>query len=299
MKLKILSMAVVIAAALLGATPGQAADPAVKPVRVLIIDGQNNHDWKSTTPVLKQALESAPGRFSVVVSTSPPGNAKPEDWEKWRPDFAKYDAVLSNYNGQPWPVQVKLAFEKYVREGGGFVCVHAADNSFPEWPEYNKMIGLGGWGGRNEKSGPYVFVRDGQVVRDSAPGSGGSHGAQVEFNVELYSDGKDHPVTKGLPANWKHAKDELYNSLRGPAENLHILAFAFSTDTKKNEPMIMTIDYGKGRVFHTPMGHADYSMKDVGFRTVLQRGTEWAATGAVTIPVPANFPGKDAVVPTP
>ena len=102
---------------------------------------------------------------------------------------------------------------------------------------------------------------------------------------------------KGLPKSWLHTKDELYDSMRGPAEGIKVLATSFSEKSKKHEPMLMTIDYGKGRVFHSTLGHADYSMNCVGFFTTIQRGTEWAATGKVTIAVPENFPGTDKVVP--
>ena len=272
----------------------QAADS--KPIRVLLLDGQNNHNWKTTSPILRQALEAS-GHFSVDVSTAPEKSATQEAWSQWNPDFASYDVVLSNYNGQPWPDSVRIAFEKYVYGGGGFVCVHAANNSFPEWLEYNRIIGIGGWGGRNERSGPYLYVSDGKVVRDTSPGGGGSHGAQHEFVIEMLNT--NHPITTGMPARWLHAKDELYDSLRGPAENVEVLAYAFSDKSKKNEPMMMTLSYGKGRVFHTPMGHADYSMKCAGFQSVMLRGTEWAATGKVTIPLPKDFPGADAVVSVP
>ena len=98
---------------------------------------------------------------------------------------------------------------------------------------------------------------------------------------------------KGMPTEWLHAKDELYDQLRGPAKSMQILATAESTVTGRNEPMIFTIGYGKGRVFHTPMGHAEYSVECVGFITTLLRGTEWAATGKVTIPIPADFPSAE------
>jgi type 1 glutamine amidotransferase len=281
-------------ASLLLAFLGMAVNPlalsAAEKIKVLIVDGQNNHDWKSTTPVMKKALEAS-DLFTVDVSTSPSG----KDLSAWKPDFAKYQVVVSNYNGANWSEDVQKSFVEYAKNGGGVVIVHAANNSFGDWKEYNEIIGLGGWGGRNEKSGPYVYYKDDKLVRDEAKGNGGSHGAQHEFQVVVRD--ADHPITKGMPTVWLHAKDELYDRLRGPAENMTVLATSWS-DPKTggrgaHEPMIFTVSYGKGRVFHTPMGHADYSMKCVGFITTLNRGTEWAATGKVTQKIPDDFPTKD------
>jgi trehalose utilization protein len=207
--------------------------------------------------------------------------------------------VLSNlgFGAAEWPEGTKTELEKFVFNGGGLVILHAANNSFGEWKAFNRMIGLGGWGGRNEKTGPYVYLNENEKeTRDTSPGAGGSHGAQHEFQIVI-RDPK-HPITQGLPRAWLHTQDELYDRLRGPGDNMQILATAFSNKDKggtdRHEPMIMTIGYGKGRVFHTPMGHADYSMECVGFITILKRGTEWAATGDVTqTDVPEDFPTED------
>ena len=112
-----------------------------------------------------------------------------------------------------------------------------------------------------------------------------------------------HPIMAGLPAKWMHTKDELYDRLRGPAENVTVLASAFSDSAKggsgEDEPLLFAIDYGKGRVFHTALGHGLEAIKDVGFATTFVRGTEWAATGKVTQKVLADFPTETATKPRP
>lgn len=268
-----------------------AAVAAAAPLKALIIDGQNNHKWQVTTPGLKALLEETK-LFTVDVVTSPPRKG---DMSNFTPNFSDYDVVVMNYMGDSWSEKTNEAFEKYVAGGGGLVIFHAADNAFPKWKEFNEMIGLGGWGGRNEKDGPYVYWKDGKIVRDMTPGRGGSHGPQHPFQIVVRQ--KDHPITKGLPEKFTHSADELYSRLRGPAKNMTLLATAYADPAKggtgNHEPVLMTIDYGRGRVFHTVLGHIDKQLRSVAFIVTYQRGTEWAATGKVTQKVPKDFPGPD------
>lgn len=251
-------------------------------IKVLLVDGQNNHDWKRCSPVMIDTL-LATGRFEIERAI-----VTKEEIADFNPDFAKYQVILSNYNGEPWLEETQRSFVQYMKGGGNLVVVHAADNSFPEWKEFNEMIGLGGWKGRNEKDGPYVYWKDGKIVRDNSKGRGGSHGRPWEYKVVVRD--REHPITRGLPSEFLMVKEELYDRLRGPAKNMTVLATAFAEGgSERHEPVLMTIKYGKGRVFHTVMGHSHTSMGGVAFQETLIRGTEWAATGKVSFaPVTAE-----------
>lgn len=274
-----------------------AAQDTKDKIRVVIIDGQNNHDWRSTTPFMKKVLLES-GRFAVDVSTNlRQGDKAPEGWMSvtFPPDLGKYDVVLSNYNGNSWPEVFNKDLEEKLKAGKiALSIVHAANNSFTGWKEYNQMIGMG-W--RGSSFGDRIIVdHQGKEVRvPKGKGPGAGHGAYHPYRVTIRDAG--HPITKGMPREWMHAGDELYHGMRGPAENVHLLATAFDNKkfggTGENEPMIWTVSYGKGRVFHTPMGHDLRSMQCAGFVTTLLRGTEWAVTGKVTLPIPENFPAPD------
>lgn len=272
---------------------------AREPIQGVIITGQNNHNWPVSHKAIKMILENS-RLFKVDIAVSP---AAGEDMSSFDVDFSKYAFVFLDYNGDPWPEKMNTAFLEYVKNGGGVVVYHAADNAFTDWDEYNKIIALGGWGGRDENSGPYVYWKDGALVKDTSAGSGGSHGARHEYimNQRVTS----HPIIDGLPERWKHATDELYDRMRGPGDIKDLLYTAYSPTEKggsgREEPLAFTVEYGKGRIFHIMLGHCGDTLEDnpamqcAGFQTLLLRGTEWCATGNVTQKVPADFPTETSV----
>lgn len=222
------------------ALPGAAA-----PVAVLILSGQNNHDWKTTTPALQKILADS-GRFTVAVSEHP------EQCDA--ATFARYDVLLSNWNSfgkndsiRLWPEATRAAFLDFVRSGRGLVTVHAGSSSFYDWPEYQQVCG--------------AWWANGQT----------GHGQPHTFTVEPVNE---HPVTRGLPPFT--ATDELWMK-----PGMHPAATIVATGD--GQPVALATGLGKGRGFTLLLGHNAAFMENPGFRTLLLRGTEWAATGNATI----------------
>ncbi|MHC4880097.1 MAG: PVC-type heme-binding CxxCH protein, partial [Planctomycetota bacterium] len=310
---------------------------AKEPIRALIVDGRNNHAWGSTTNALRQMLLQT-GRFTVDVSTAPEAYPKPRprrppnpteeesrvyegamaeyqaaakayetslagEWEKWRPKFADYDVVVDNYNGPEWLLPVKADLVEFISNGGGMVVIHGANNAFSNWDDFNRMIGIG-W--RKIHQGVALTVDDATGMTIAEPvgeGINSGHGSKHPFVVKIRAT--DHPIMRGLPAEWLHGRDELYHSMRGPAEGVHILATAFSDPdqrgTGKHEPVLWATDFGRGRVVTNSMGHVwpsaggpdgRHSLHCVGFQTLVVRSCEWAAGQPVTLDVPDSFPGE-------
>jgi len=236
-------------------------------IKVLILTGVNNHDWRATTPLLRETLERT-GRFEVKVNEEVRGNTLET--------FSPYDVLLLNYNdmknsGPWWDESARQALLDFVRNGKGLVSYHASNNAFWGWQEFDKLVG-GNW-------------------RETA-----GHAPYHAFTVNIAD--REHPITKGMPASFAQ-RDELYHRL-SLQPNIHVLATAFDDPanchkpgegcgTGKDEPLIWTLSYGAGRVFQTALGHDVKAIASPGFILTLQRGTEWAATGQVTIPVPADM----------
>lgn len=259
-----------------------------QPIRALIVDGMNNHDWRAVTSFLKTTLERT-GRFTVDVSTAPPQG------EKWRPDFDKYQVVINNFNGGHlengirWPQEVEQDFLNYLKKGGGVVIFHAANNAFLKWPEYNQIVGLL-WRDKSFGPGLVIDIQKKPMIVPAGEGFAPGHGPRHDFRVDILDT--KHPITKGLPTSWQQKAEQLTHGQHGPSEglkHLHILTYAYSKDSKRNEPMDWVRTYGKGRVYTTMLGHtwtneANPNLEVAEFQRLLLRAIEWTATGKVTLP---------------
>ncbi|MBL8757543.1 MAG: DUF1080 domain-containing protein [Phycisphaerae bacterium] len=255
---------ITLAAVLSLALTAPNAEAAGSPIRTLLLTGHNNHNWRYTSRVHEETLE-ATGRFTVDV-TDDPGATLADSAA-----LTGYQLFVLDYNDwhqpKPWPEAAQRNFVEAVRAGAGVLVIHSANNAFKGWEDYESMVGL--------------------LWREGA-----GHGKFHEFTVNIVQP--DHPVMKGL-ADFA-TTDELYHTLPNPRNARYsLLARALDSTaiggSGKQEPMAITLDFGKGRVFATPLGHVwenqeatKVSIHTPGFRTLICRGGEWAATGTVTLP---------------
>ena len=266
-------------------------------IKVLIVDGYSNHDWRYTTQVIYTLLEES-GFCKIDISTAP--TKQSSDFESWNPDFSNYDVVVQNTNNygsdNNWPVHVQKKFEKYMKSGGGMYVFHSANNSFSEWEEYNKMIGLG-W--RKPHQGAAIeIVDDKAVLIPVGKGEETSHGSRLDLVLNQLNA---HPINSGFPKKWKTTDIELYTYARGAAENMTILSYAYDEKTKKNWPIDWVVNYGSGRIYNATFGHIWHELRlppniqCVGFQTTFLRAIQWLAGKEISVKIPGNFPGKDKI----
>ena len=211
--------------------------------------------------------------------------------------------LLLNFNGGHgsdalhWPRALEESLEQYVEGGGGLVIFHAANNSFPRWEAYQRMIGLG-WRDKDFGPGMIVDEQENVVVIPAGEGRGPGHGPDHDFVMTTRI--ADHPITQGMPKRWMHPMEQLTHGQHGPAENMTVLTYAHSKDTGENEVMDWVIPYGEGRIYVTMLGHlwkeeTNLNLRCIGFQTMLIRGVEWAATEEATYPIPENFPTETKI----
>ncbi len=267
-------------------------------IRVLIVDGFSNHDWRLTTALLRGILEPS-GLFTVSVSTAPATAASP-GWEQWRPKFSDYDVVIQTCNdigsGPSWPREVQIAFEKFVRNGGGALVFHSGNNAFPDWAAYNRMIGLG-W--RKKDQGDALTIDQHEKVVRIPSGQGKDTGHDGRSDVVVHRLGDD-PIHHGMPRAWKTPTLEIYYYARGPAKNLRVLSYGYDKHTGMNWPLEWRVRFGRGRIYSSTFGHVwkgdvqPLSMRCAGEQTVLLRTLQWLAKRPITVPVPPDFPTEAA-----
>ncbi len=266
-------------------------------IKVLIVDGFSNHDWKATTQMISSVLKED-AVFDVEVSTVP--DQQSAEWETWLPSFGDYDVVIQNTNDiskkGAWPKNAQVALEQFMSTGGGLYIFHSANNSFPKWLEYNEMIGLG-WRGKNFGS---AIIVENEKVKNVSVGEGENtgHGKRVDALITRLGD---HPIHRGLPKRWVAADLEIYRYSRGPAKNLDVLSYAEDEKTGLNFPIEWVVNYREGRVYNSTYGHYWHDLEEdpegvrcVAFQTIMKRAVRWLAKFEIDEIVPSNFPSEES-----
>ncbi len=275
------------------------ASATAAPIRVLIVDGFSNHDWKLNTALIRGIIEPTK-LFTVDVSTAPSSKDAP-GWDRWRPKFSSYGVVIQTCNdingGPPWPREVQAAFEDFVARGGGVYVWHSGNNAFPDWPAYNDMIGLG-W--RKKEFGPALAIgHEGQLITIPAgEGQNTGHGARLNTVVKRLGE---HAIHAGLPRAWQTPDIEVYYYARGPAKNLTVLSYGFDPRTAMNWPLEWVVAHGQGRVYTSTFGHVwkgdtqPERMRCAGVQTIVVRALQWLARREITTPIPPDFPTAERI----
>jgi type 1 glutamine amidotransferase len=219
------------------------------PVKALLITGDDvgAHNWREIASATREVLESS-GRIHVRA-VEDPLILESETALK------AYDVIVFLMYNRSVPEvtdQAKENLLEFVKEGKGFYSQHLATASFAKWDEFGKLCG-----------------------RKWVMGTSG-HGPRSVFQADIACD--THPITKGLKAFG--VDDELYAKLQGDGP-IDVLVTADSDWSGRNEPLVMTSQYGKGRSVHNAFGHDRKAIMTPEVQKLIVRGVEWAATGTV------------------
>ena len=219
-------------------------DPAEKPIRVLLLDDQSPEYYPMPTATTLRNIIREDKRFEVVLA---------EDAEILGTDIPfDYDVILLHFKNYKVPKRnaaMKANLERFVTEGGGLFVYHFGCGAFEDWADFEKLSG--------------------RVWDPKLP----AHDPYGNFTVQIID--KMHPITKSL-GNFETA-DELYTCLRESKVPIHVLAEATSAVDGKKHPMAFVLEKGKGRAFHTTLGHDDTSLSSVPFQTMIKNALAWCA----------------------
>jgi type 1 glutamine amidotransferase len=165
-------------------------------------------------------------------------------------NLRKYSAVVFlSTTGDVLGSGQQSAFEEFVKNGGGFVGIHAAADTEYSWPWYGDLVGA--W-----------FL---------------SHPAiqEAEVNVEQ----QEHPTMGAWPKQFRR-KDEWYDYRTNPRGKVQVLA-TLNTSTYKDSkmmgdhPIIWCHEVDKGRSWYTGFGHTKESYEEAPFRQMISDALRW------------------------
>ncbi|MHC4421338.1 MAG: ThuA domain-containing protein [Planctomycetota bacterium] len=158
--------------------------------------------------------------------------------------LAAYDVVVFlNTTGDILERPQEAALESFVRNGGGFVGIHAATDTEYEWAWYGQLVGA-----RFEGHGPV------QVAR-------------------LIPADRDHPSTRHLPSPWTRS-DEWYR-FSDMAPDLHVLVRVQEGDGPAR-PIVWCLVFDGGRSWYTGVGHSPENFAEPLVVEHLLGGITWA-----------------------
>ena len=195
------------------------------------------------------------------------------DNEMWDTDESNNSNVftsenLSQYNVVVWcnttgddllTASQEAAFEEFLRNGGGFVGIHSATDTYRDrsWPFYNELVG--------------------GIVQTDPTHTSRTHNATMTVNEP------SHPTVDFLGGLWNKTEEYYYwrnngGQLYDGNINLLTVESTGNNDYDEARPIAWYKEYQGGRSFYTALGHndSDYT-EDNDFIKHIEEGIKWAA----------------------